>query len=136
VVQTRTSFRVARRLPLLRGLNTYDLRSRLPNWTDDTSLHSVTVKQVVQMPIMRVAEGCSVGRAPTGSTTEDCEALLEQYDAVVVSKDLMITYIDCIPGLTGGVIPNWMTDQLGAELQDPGRVEEMPRADGTEWRAT
>ena len=66
---------------------------------------------------------------------EECEALLEQYDAVIVSDTMMITYVDRIPKLTGGVIPDWMTDQLGAELRDLPVGQPQP-ADETGWRAT
>jgi hypothetical protein len=89
------------------------------------------MNQVAEMPIMPVAEGCSVGRAPVGSTTKQCEALLNGYDAVIVSERTMITYIDRMEKLTGCAIPQWMTDQLGAQLRD------LPSAaDGETWHAT
>jgi hypothetical protein len=93
------------------------------------------MKQVIQMDISPVPPSCSVGRAPAGSATEECEALLEQYDAVIVSNEAMITYVDRIPKLTGGVIPSSMTDQFGAELRDLP-VGEPRTADENEWRAT
>ncbi len=61
--------------------------------------------------------------------------MLEQYDVVVVSDQMMITYVDRIPRLTGGVIPNWMTDQLAAQLRDLSGGEPGP-ADESGWRAT
>jgi hypothetical protein len=46
----------------------------------------------------------------------------------------MITDLDRYSKLTGGLIPSWMTDQLGAQLRDLAGKKLPP--DKNPWRAT
>jgi hypothetical protein len=86
---------------------------------------------VVSFPPMQLAAGSAVGRAPAGASQQECEALLDEYDAVLVSDKLMITGASRLPKLTHGAVTTAMTDQLSAHLRDiEARTSEHP-ADNT-----
>ncbi len=85
--------------------------------------------QVIQMPLMRIAEGCTAGRAPDGATWQEREALLDQYDVVLVSPSLMITRLSRMSKLTAGTVTTAMTDQYDGHLRDiPARAGGPPAA--------
>jgi hypothetical protein len=74
--------------------------------------------QVIQMRPFRIASGCTAGHAPGGASWDECEALLDQHDVVLVNPTLMITRLDRMEKITGGLATTAMTDQIGAQLRD------------------
>lgn len=87
------------------------------------------------MPLMRIAEGCTAGRAPAGATWQEREALLDRYDVVLVSLSLMITRLSRMSKLTAGTVTTAMTDQYGGHLGESRRGLAALRPPAT-WTAS
>jgi hypothetical protein len=74
--------------------------------------------RVIQLGPMMVAPGCSVGRAPATASWPEREAMLDEYDVVVITDEFAITRASRLPKLTGEDITVAMVDQFTASLRD------------------